>query len=95
MNIEQVIADAGEHYGRIIRMMVDGVGYLFKGKKEYAFTSHSGDDTLGTVPICDVNTVVNWMKRHGHSVGKCTGFDGHPGLTFAWSGWYLINGRRI
>jgi hypothetical protein len=93
------IADAGEHMGRVIRLMVDGVAFHNEGKMYHVF-SHEGDE-LGTLSTADVSYAINYMKRKGREVGKCSTytddprFKNDPAFTFAWEGWLMFNGRRM
>jgi hypothetical protein len=87
---EDLIAEAGQYFGDVIRRLYEGVAFYDRAKGVYHIFSHEGDE-LGDVRISDVQFAVCYMKRQGVAVGKLVDRDagpGHPSLTFGWTGWF-------
>jgi len=99
--VDAMIAKAGEHFGKVIKTMVEGVAFPDEkdGKKYHVF-SHSGDDDLGYLTAADVSYAIHFVKQQGRMVGKLRSLLGkdnmqRPAYTFAWEGWYYYNGRIL
>jgi len=95
---EDLVAAAGDHIGRVIRDMYNGIAFWNASKSKglaYSVFSHEGDE-LGSYTTMDVQYAVNFMKRHGIPVGKLTDeCPAHPGLSFSWQGWFTWGGLMV
>lgn len=78
LNIEQIIADAGNHIGKVIRAMYDGVALpKHSDTRMYEVFSHEGDE-IGQFTTADVEYAVSFMKKRGILVGKTHGTQNMP-----------------
>lgn len=108
--IDTIIAKAGEHFAKVIKLMCDGVAFPDEkdGKKFHVF-SHEGDE-LGTLSAADVSYAIHFVKQQGRQVGKMKSMfierliggkmtfreePTRPAYTFAWEGWYMYNGQAL
>jgi len=107
--IGDIISKAGEHFGRVIKKMCDGVAFPDeKDGKLYHVFSHEGDE-LGTLTAADVSYAIHFVKQQGRMVGKMRSSFSHmvdgklkfyeeptrTAYTFAWVDWYRYNGRIL
>lgn len=94
ITIKSTVASAGEHIGKVIQMLHDGVAFPNVQNNrllEYQVISHEGDE-LGIITTADLNFAIHFMKRNGWPVGKYV--DGYQmstlktAFTFGWQGWF-------
>ena len=101
IDFTKAIAAAGEHVGKVIQLLVDGVAFRENGNW-YRVFSHEGD-LIGRVTTNDLGYAISFMKRQGRAVGKVphptfiSNNLGHiePSFTFAWEGWFMLDGVRL
>jgi hypothetical protein len=93
VDLSKEIDLAGEHIGKVIRMMVDGVAFPDNhDSRRYVVYSHEGDD-LGHISTNDVGYAISFMKQRGRQVGKMrtTSTNFAPAFSFAWIGWHWLD----
>lgn len=102
--VDGAIAKAGEHFGRVIKIMAEGVAFPDeKDGTKYHVISHSGDDDLGFLSAADVSYAIYLVKQYGRQVGKMRSLirtNGYtdtqrPAYSFGWEGWYMYNGHIL
>lgn len=100
--VDAVIAKSGEHFGRVLRIMAEGVAFPEENDgTKYHVISHSGDDDLGYLSAADVSYAIYLVKQQGRQVGKITSIirngdpKQRPAYSFGWEGWYTYNGQIL
>lgn len=101
--VDAVIAKAGEHFGRVLKIMAEGVAFPEEQDgKRYHVISHSGDDDLGYLTAADVSYAIYLVKQQGRAVGKMRSLIHgphadmqRPAYSFGWEGWYTYNGHIL
>ena len=85
--LQNAVAGAGAHLGRVVQAMIDGVAFAQDDGKTYDVFSHEGDE-MGSFTTADINFATNYMKRLGRPVGKTLGYKCGIAFSFAWIGWH-------